>query len=64
MATIAVKVYIGSTSTFNRIEDGTVLKSLHPTLAETDAYKVTVEREILERLGDHSRIVKCVHHSP
>jgi hypothetical protein len=60
MRVVAVKDYIGSTSSFYRVEDGIVLKSLCPAIAERDAYKVTVERKILERLGQHPRIIKYV----
>ncbi len=60
MKAVAIKSYLGSTSSFYQIEQGTVLKSLHPTTAERDAHTVTVEKEILERLGEHPRIVKYV----
>ena len=55
-----VEDYVGSTSSFYRIEDGMILKALYQAIAERDAYKVTVEKEILERLGEHSRIIKYV----
>jgi hypothetical protein len=41
-----------------------ILKSLHPTMAEREAYQITVEKQILERLGEHSRIGKSVHLPP
>lgn len=58
MSAMVVREYVGSTSSFYRVEGGVILKSLHPTIAERDAYKLTVEKEILEKLGEHSRIVK------
>jgi serine/threonine protein kinase len=61
MGAVAVKDYVGSTFSFYPVEEGTVLKSLYPSIAERDAYKVMVEKRILERLGEHSRIVKCDH---
>jgi hypothetical protein len=64
MSAAMVKIYIGSTSSIDRVEGGMLLKSLHPTLAERDAYKLIVEKQILERLGKHSRIVKYVHLTP
>ena len=60
MRLVAVKDYVGSTSSFYRLEDGMILKSLWPAIAEKDAYKVTVEKRIFERLGEHPRIVKYV----
>lgn len=60
MTAVAVKEYIGSTSTFYEIEEGMILKSIHPTLAERDGYKVLVEMKIFERLGEHPSIVKYV----
>ena len=60
MGVIAIKDYIGSTSAFYQVEDGMIFKSLHPVFAERDGYKVVVEKEILERLGEHPRIVKYV----
>ncbi|RMZ78648.1 hypothetical protein DV738_g3706, partial [Chaetothyriales sp. CBS 135597] len=58
MSAIAVKDYIGSTSAFYQLEDGLIVKSLHPFLAERDGYKSLVERRILERLGEHPLIVR------
>lgn len=58
MGLIVVKDYVGSTSTFHRVEDGMILKTLHPSIAERDAYKFMVEKKILERLGEHPRIIK------
>ena len=58
MTAVAVKEYIGSTSSFYEIEEGMILKSLHPVLAEREGYKVIVEMKILERLGEHPSIVK------
>ena len=58
MRVVAVKDYSGSTSCFYQVEKGLVLKSLYPAIARRDAYKLTVEKEILERLGEHSRIIK------
>jgi hypothetical protein len=55
---IAVKDFVGSTSAFYQVEDGIILKSLYPTIAERDAYKLMVEKKILERLGEHPRIIK------
>lgn len=60
MGLVAVKDYIGSTSTFYRVEDGILLKSLWPAIAERDTYKVTVEKKIFERLGEHPRIIKYI----
>jgi serine/threonine protein kinase len=60
MGVIAIKDYIGSTSAFYQVEDGMIFKSLHPAFAERDGYKVVVEKKILERLGEHPRIVKYV----
>ena len=60
MGLVKVKNYIGSTSSFYQVEDGVILKSLVPALAERDAYKLTVEKKILERLDEHPRIVKYV----
>lgn len=62
MTVIAVKEYLGSTSAFYQVEDGMVIKSLHKVFAQQDAYKVTVERQILERLGEHPRIVQYASH--
>ncbi|KAL9114740.1 MAG: hypothetical protein Q9227_001419 [Pyrenula ochraceoflavens] len=58
MEVIAVRSYIGSTSSFFKVENGMILKSLHPALAEKDGYKFVVEKGILERLGEHPRIIK------
>ena len=60
MGLVAVKHYVGSTSSFYRLEDGMILKSLWPAIAERDVYKLTVEKRILERLGEHQRIVRYV----
>jgi hypothetical protein len=60
MGVIAVKDYVGSTSAFYEVEDGMILKSLYPSIAERDAYKLLVEKRILEKLGEHPRIIKYV----
>lgn len=61
MQAVAVKVFVGSTSSFDRVEGGMLIKSLHPSIAKKDGYKLTVEKEILMRLGKHPRIVEYVH---
>jgi hypothetical protein len=61
MSAVAVKDYVGSTSSFYQVEEGMVLKSLYSTIAKRDAHKLAVEKKILERLGEHSRLIKYVH---
>ncbi|KIW44397.1 uncharacterized protein PV06_02870 [Exophiala oligosperma] len=58
MRAIAVKEYIGSTAAFFAVEEGMIIKSIHPKLAETEGYKLLVEDKILKSLGEHPRIVK------
>jgi hypothetical protein len=56
-----VKDYVGSTSSFYKVEGGMVLKSLYPTRAKRDIYKLTVKKKILEKLGEHLRLIKYIH---
>lgn len=59
----------GSTSEFYRIQEGVVLKSpakvweqssAYQQLTNTIARNFLIERQILEALGDHPRIVRSV----
>jgi hypothetical protein len=57
---VIVKDYVGSTSAFYKVEDGYVVKSILPAIADRNSYKVVVEKEILEILRAHPRIIKFV----
>lgn len=69
MAALAELTHLGSTSTIYRLRPGIVLKSpspvwnVFPDKAKDIALKFSVEKQILDRLGDHPRIVKFVHSS-
>ena len=61
--------YEGSTSTFSRVRPGVIIKSpkqvwkessSYNELTQKIAYNFYVERQILQRLGNHPRIVKLV----
>lgn len=63
MGVITVKGYVGSTSAFYQVEDGIIMKSLYPSIAKRDTYKLIAKKKILERLGEHPRIIKYIKYS-
>jgi hypothetical protein len=56
-----IKDYISSTSSFYKVEEGIVFKSLYSIIIKRNIYKLIVKKKILERLGKHLRLIKYIH---